>query len=512
MKEATAKRYYKKLNTTIEGLNKVDPFAKQFSKLLNRSDMELYQKERREKRIFDDTWMDDVENIIPVLDKLTRNPRETLKKIHEVVAVERAKKIDSDTIRHLAANTQNIKQADRQGNIIPTKVLTSYYDQDLGTYENRFLMSLVNKLFTFIELRYNLIVEKMSTEYFNILNVKSKLEWQDTYIDYDVSLKIHRNIDDDEMGIKNQRLLDRMTEVRKAITNFKMSRFMQDMKPFAPVRSPIMMTNIIRKNVDFNKCYNLWVSLDRIDRIGYEADVFDRNVMLEEKYQDQLKNALMILYATVSNSQMEDLNFEKPLDYLREKKAKVLERIDTDQYLSPGEYELDDHRMNQYFLDKIRETNNDRYKTLIDAGIGDDESIKIVYQKMQEIVDKAFSDFLEQSFRPEEEPNLEKRIELQRRVMEIYREIEQVKLENNRDFKTNKALALLNLKNYRDELKAIEDEKKREQKAIEEEERRERLARLDKEAREKLLKEEKIAEAKRILAEAKKEREKKNLS
>lgn len=512
MKEATAKRYYKKLNTTIEGLNKVDPFAKQFSKLLNRSDMELYQKERREKRIFDDTWMDDVENIIPVLDKLTRNPRETLKKIHEVVAVERAKKIDSDTIRHLAANTQNIKQADRQGNIIPTKVLTSYYDQDLGTYENRFLMSLVNKLFTFIELRYNLIVEKMSTEYFNILNVKSKLEWQDTYIDYDVSLKIHRNIDDDEMGIKNQRLLDRMTEVRKAITNFKMSKFMQDMKPFAPVRSPIMMTNIIRKNVDFSKCYNLWVGLDRIDRIGYEADVFDRNVMLEEKYQDQLKNALMILYATVSNSQMEDLNFEKPLDYLREKKAKVLERIDTDQYLSPGEYELDDHRMNQYFLDKIRETNNERYKTLIDAGIGDDESIKIVYQKMQEIVDRAFSDFLEQSFRPEEEPNLEKRIELQRRVMEIYREIEQVKLENNRDFKTNKALGLLNLKNYRDELKAIEDEKKREQKAIEEEERRERLARLDKEAREKLLKEEKIAEAKRILAEAKKERQKKNNS
>ncbi|HKL47607.1 MAG TPA: DUF2357 domain-containing protein, partial [Candidatus Izemoplasmatales bacterium] len=204
MKEGTAKRYYKKLNTTIDGLNKVDDFAKQFKKLLDSSEMEFYQKERREKRIFDDSWMDEVEDIIPVIDKLTRNPRETLKKIHEVVAVERAKKIDSDTIRHLAANTQNIKQADKNGNVIPSKVLTSYYDQDLGTYENRFLMSLVNKLFIFIELRYNLIVEKMHTEYANVLNVQSKMEWEKTFIDYDITLKIHRDIDDDDMGAKNQ--------------------------------------------------------------------------------------------------------------------------------------------------------------------------------------------------------------------------------------------------------------------------------------------------------------------
>ncbi len=509
MKEGTAKRYYKKLNTTIEGLNKVDEFAKQFKKLLNSSDMELYQKERREKRIFDDSWMNEVEDIIPVIDKLTRNPRESLKKVSEVVAVERAKKIDSDTIRHLAANTQNIKEQDRYGNIIPSKVLTSYYDQDLGTYENRFLMSLVNKLFTFIELRYNLIVEKMSTEYVNLLNVHSKLEWEKTYIDYDVTLRVHHNIDDDDMGTKNQLLLERMTEVRKAITNYKMSHYMQEMKGFPPVRSPIMMTNIIRKNVDFNKCYNLWVTLDRVDRIGYEADIFDRDVLLEKQHEDALKNALMILYATVSNSQIEDLDFAKPLDYLREKKAKIIKRINKDEYLQPGEYLIDDHTLNQYFLDKIRESNNERYKTLRDAGILEEDSIRIVYQKLQEVVDNAFSDFIEQNYRPDDEKDVHERIRLQRQVMDIYRDIEKIKVENNRNFKTSKALALLNLKNYRDELKAIEDLKKQEQKEIEEEERRQKLADLDQIAREKLLKQEKIEEAKRILEDAKKERQKK---
>lgn len=508
MKEGTAKQYYKKLNTTIEGLNKVDDFAKQFKKLLDGSDMEFYQKERREKRVFDDSWMDEVEGIIPVIDKLTRNPRETLKKIHHVVAVERAKKIDSDTIRHLAANTQNIKQADDKGNVIPSKVLTSYYDQDLGTYENRFLMSLVNKLFIFIELRYNLIVEKMHTEYANVLNVQSKLEWEDTYIDYDLTLKIHRDIDDDDMGAKNKILLERMTEIRKAITNYKMSKFMQEMKSFAPVRSPIMMTNIIRKNVDFNKCYNLWVTLDRVDRIGYEADIYDRDVLYEEAYQEQVKNALMILYATVSNSQLEDLDFSKPLDYLRDKKVKLVNQIDKDQYLNAGEYVFEDHTLNQYFLDKIRESNNNRFKTLIDAGISEEESIRIIFKRLQDIADHAFVDFIEQHYRPEEETDVRDRIDVQRKVMDIYRDIEKIKIQNNKDFKTNKALALLNLRNYRDELKAIEEKERQIQKEKEEEERRQQLADLDAKAREELMKQEKLKEAKRILAQAKAKRKK----
>lgn len=512
MNDGSAKQYFKKLNTTIEGLNKIDGFAKQFTKLLNRSDLELYQKERREKRIFDDSWMNDVEDTIPIIDKLTRNPRETLKKINEIVPVERAKKIDSDTIRHLASHTQYIKQADKRGNVIPSKVLTSYYDQDLGTYENRFLMSLVNKLFIFIELRYNLIIEKMNTEYANYLKVKSSIQWEDTSIDYDITLNIHRDIDDDDMGQKNQVLLERMTQVRKSITNFKMSNFMKEMNGFAPVRSPIMMTNILRKNVDFNLCYKLWVLLDSVDRIGYKTDVLDRDVLLEEVYQEEIKNAMMILYATASNSQIEELDFNQPMNFLREKKAKILQRIDKDDYLKSGEYILEDHRYNQYFLEKIKEVNNERYKTLKDVGISEEESIKIVYKRLQEIADAAFRDFIDDKFRPEEEKDVQERIKIQNQILDIYRDIESVKAENNREFKTNKALALLNLNNYREELKAIKNKERQEELKKEDALRQEKLAHLDDIAKEKLYKQQKLEEAKKILEQEKRKRKKKKES
>jgi len=509
MEQDSAKRYFKKLNTTIEGLNKVDGFAQQFQRLLNRSELEFYQKERREKRIFDDSFMDEVENAIPVIDKLTRNPRETLKKVSHVVAVERAKRIDSDTIRHLAAHSQNIKEIDRNGNVIPAKVLTSYYDQDLGTYENRFLMSLVNKLYSFIEIRYNLIIEKMTTEYANFLKVNSAVEWQDTSIEYDITLNIRRKIEDDDYGVKNQKLLDRMTEVRKSITNFKMSNFMREMKKFPPVRSPIMMTNILQKNVDFHQCYNLWVTLDRVDRVGYETDIFDRDALYETEYQEQVKNAMMVLYATVSNSQIEDLDFSQPMNYLREKKPKMFERIDQDEYMSAGEYLLDDQRFNQYFLDKIRDVNQQRYQTLRDAGIEEDESIRIVFQRLQEIADAAFKDFMDHHFKPQDIEDVRERVKMQRKVLNLYDEIEELKSDNIKEFNTNKALVQLNLKNFLDDLREVQEQERREQRELEEKRREERLAELDAKAREKVLKQEKLEAARKVLEDARKERERK---
>ncbi|MCK7485962.1 MAG: DUF2357 domain-containing protein [Bacillus subtilis] len=75
--------------------------------------------------------------------------------MQQILPVERAKKIDSDTIRHLASHTENIKSVGRGGEVIPSKVMTSYSEGDIGTYENRFIKTLVDKLYLFIEKRYD---------------------------------------------------------------------------------------------------------------------------------------------------------------------------------------------------------------------------------------------------------------------------------------------------------------------------------------------------------------------
>ena len=192
MDNSAARRYNKKITTTLKSVNRNDDFAKFFMNYLRSAETKIYQKERKERRIFDESWLVSIQDIIPVLDKLTRNPRELLKKVQFVTDVERAKKVDAESVRHLASHTELIKARNLDGSVIPKKILTSYSDSSLGTYENRFLMTLVDKLYQFILIRYDLIIQRMHTEYVNHLNISSEFEIDDTSFDYDLSFRVHR--------------------------------------------------------------------------------------------------------------------------------------------------------------------------------------------------------------------------------------------------------------------------------------------------------------------------------
>ncbi|MCK7488277.1 MAG: hypothetical protein MZU97_24395 [Bacillus subtilis] len=203
------------------------------------------------------------------------------------------------------------------GEVIPSKVMTSYSEGDIGTYENRFIKTLVDKLYLFIEKRYDLIVQKLHTEYVNFLNVKNEANWNDAVLEFDITLKIKQNLAQDEIDRKNQELFDRMTFIRTNITNFKNSNFMNQMRAYPPISPPIMKTNIILKNTDFRQCYDLWIMMDAIDQIGFDVDVYERDVQFDDKYINQINTALLVLYATVANNQKSEfvLQQENPFEY-----------------------------------------------------------------------------------------------------------------------------------------------------------------------------------------------------
>lgn len=508
MGETNAKKYYKKLNTTFTGVNKTDDFAKVFLNVLKSGNTSLYQKERRERRIFDDSWMTAVEEAIPVIDKITRNPRENLKQLQMVLPVERAKKTDKDTIRHLAVNTQFIKQIDSQGNVTPSKVLTTYYESDLGTYENRFLKTLVDKLFIFIEKRYDLLVKKMHTEYVNYFTIKSDTQWETTNIDYDITLKINQQLEEDEVDRRNQELFDRMTNLRTAITNYKMSNFMNAMKEFNPVTPPIMKTNVIMKNPDFRTCYNLWLLMDSVDQIGFDIEVFERDIEFDAGYLEQLDNALMVLYATIANGQKDEfvMNQENPYEFRQEKRPKVAKVFPSDIHLEPGIIRMEDNTLNQYYLDQIKKSNYSRFKTLKEAGITLEESIDIVFKQINNITNGVYEDYIQSNFDPSTGKDVPEKIKIREQILDVYRRIEEIKRDDLKTLATNKAIALLELRNLQDEIKKqkeaerMEQERLKAEKAAAEEEARKAAEKA------KIDKQKQIEKAKKILEEAEKKR------
>ncbi len=476
MNDINAKRYYKKINTTFVGLNEVDDFALLFNNILKSGNTTLYQKERRERRVFDDAWMTSVEEAIPAIDRITRSPRETLKRVQQILPVERAKKIDSDTIRHLASHTENIKSVSRGGEVIPSKVMTSYSEGDIGTYENRFIKTLVDKLYLFIEKRYDLIVQKLHTEYVNFLNVKNEANWNDAVLEFDITLKIKQNLAQDEIDRKNQELFDRMTFIRTNITNFKNSNFMNQMRAYPPISPPIMKTNIILKNTDFRQCYDLWIMMDAIDQIGFDVDVYERDVQFDDKYINQINTALLVLYATVANNQKSEfvLQQENPFEYRSIKRPKIAKNHPQDIRIEPGSIKLENNYLNQYYLEQIKKSNYSRFKTLREAGISIEESIDIVFKQIGQISNAVYEDYIQQNYSVDNEKNLEDKVATQEKILDLYRQIEKIKRDDLRSLTTQRAIALLQLRNLRDDLSARKEIEKAEMEKQREEERLQR--------------------------------------
>ncbi|MDP2424731.1 MAG: DUF2357 domain-containing protein, partial [bacterium] len=491
------------------GLNEVDDFAKIFINILKSGNTTLYQKERRERRVFDDAWMTSVEEAIPVIDRITRSPRENLKKVQQIVPVERARRIDNDTIRHLASHSENIKSINSAGEVVPSKVMTSYNESDLGTYENRFIKTLVDKLYIFIEKRYDLIVQKLHTEYVNFLNVKSTANWNDADIEFDVTMKIKQNLVQDEIDRKNQELFDRMTYIRTNITNFKMSSFMNQMRAFNPVQAPIMKTNIIQKNSDFRQCYELWILMDSIDQIGFDVDVYERDVKFDDKYIDQLYTSLLVLYSTVAYNQKEEfiLNQDNPYEYRLIKRPKLSKMNPSDTKIQPGTIQVENNQLNQYYLEQIKKSNYARFKTLKEAGISIEESIEIVFKQIGQITNAVYEDYMNHNYVLENAKSLEEKISIQEQVMDLYRKIEQIKREDMRSFTTQRAIALLQLRNLKDELKLKQEVEKEESLRLKEELRLEKERDAAQKAQERANRLKRIEREKALLEEARVKRE-----
>ena len=56
-------------------------------------------------------------------------------------------KVDSQSIKHLSVNSAIIKDVTEDGDVVPHKILTPYSEEDIAIYENRFIKSLIEKLY-----------------------------------------------------------------------------------------------------------------------------------------------------------------------------------------------------------------------------------------------------------------------------------------------------------------------------------------------------------------------------
>ena len=228
---------------------------------LNNINAILSVKKDYEKKEYDYEWIDMIDETLPYLDNILRNPKRFIINEEEVVQVEKSKKVTVESIIHLTQHTNYIQKIEDNGDVKPSKILNINKEESLDTYENRFVYTLINNTRTFFEQR------KAVTGDFSYFKDKKELKYEaNTQIgteEVELSLNISSRNEaklETEKKDSNESVADRLKRIKIQLDGFTGTELMQTLSRLhvSPVRSPIRKTNVILKNPNFQKAEALW--------------------------------------------------------------------------------------------------------------------------------------------------------------------------------------------------------------------------------------------------------------
>lgn len=487
LSDKAVSQFYEAFYSCIE--NAKSPLGDFLFNELQQGEKTIYNKTVRETKIFDGNFLDVVIGAYPSLLKICRDPKKTLAYMQEVVAMEKAKKVDSESTRHLASHTQYIRDINEQNEVIPSKILSTYAEDNIGIYENRFIKSLINRVIVFLDTRLKLMDENLESISADEIRYKNNIKLSHRKIDLEMNIKISNEILDETQ--KARELFDKTKNALDKYRALKGTGLYQAVAKLKDVVPPIMKTNIILHNPDFKIAYNLWLYIDRTTEVGY-------NVQSDEKTNDD-DDVILNDFNHIGVFLINDLMHQRGIQSLEafdgEKNVRELKHDDITKYeLEPKDIKLSHQEISEYLLSRISEIFEEKYKESLSQGLSYEMSVKRVFREMIDVLNRIYPNLFGVNTEDmKKTPELLEILKRKQRVMKLIREQKQIDL-NKMDRETQTLDT--NIKNLEDYLKRQEERQK-------ERERKEaiRLEKLRLQEEKRKAREGKRKEAERLKAE-----------
>ncbi|SEP91179.1 protein of unknown function [Lachnospiraceae bacterium RM5] len=480
-------KWYEEFKDSFENLDENNLSEAMNNLIFNAASTISMNRKLMEKTI-DVSWVEAIENGILHVDNCVRHPSKTIVDVEEIVPIALSKRATVESVKHLAQHTDLIQSVDpRTGQITPSHLLNVHKEESLLTYENKFVNTLIDRLYIFIITRY----EKLSQV--------SKDEEVYT-LDFDIgvndkngeSMQMKISIDTTKsLETKNDQGLtiwQRVEKLKKTIEGYKGSELCQTLGNNF-VRPPIMRTNAIMKNVDLKACLNLWQYILSYDKTGYEINIEDMALKPDEMYMDDLKKLIacnLLLFKSYTGGEDEDVPVIGKRK-LKSVKPRIVKKYGRE--LLSGSYNVHANETVGYlaedgehaFVKSVPENTDDIFEQ-IDKAIEIEQNYYKVREKKR--LEKIAAEEEAERKRKEREA----RIEEKRRIEEAKRE-ERERIKREREEERRRIQEMLEKR--RKEIEAAERERAR----LEEErlKRIEEEKRLEEEARKKREEEERIA-------------------
>lgn len=294
---------YSKYTNRVERTLENDRYFQYLYEMVQAGNNTLQQKNRILHKVVDERWLTVVEEGVQAIFNIVDKPRRFIATTEEVVPVALAKKITSESVRHLSQNTQFINM-NPAGAIQPTHVLNVTTEESFDLYENRFVYHLIQRLFTFVDKRTDVIFWTTGDETCNTMSMESKVDDAYEEISYKVEMTIKNRQSYVENDTDNMDVFKRIDRVRRMSRTLRSSAFCDIMSGCAKVHSPIQRTNLMMKDPDYRTCYKLWQFIENYDEVGYTIEAQDTALEFDEEYLVQMYINMITNY-TVFKSLLE---------------------------------------------------------------------------------------------------------------------------------------------------------------------------------------------------------------
>jgi len=297
-----SKRLYSKFRTrAVKGLE-TDSFYEYFTRALGAGVKFYGQKHERLRKKIDETWVDALYGSIPALDTIVNRPKKFIEREEVVVPIELARKVGADSVKHLSTHTHLISSVDPAGNVTPNKIMNIYNEESYNLYENRFIVTLIQKACSFVDSRYDAIMAAIGEEFQSTLKVDSSFCDQGETLEYSLQLKLHQNQEYLGSGGESADIVAKIEHIRLVYNSFKRSELYVGLVGCTLVKSPISRTNLMMKNANFKRCYDLWNFLEKYREPGFVVDREEREGEFAPGYVAELNAMILFSYLIMKNS------------------------------------------------------------------------------------------------------------------------------------------------------------------------------------------------------------------
>lgn len=360
----TIQDLYTSFSEQMEPIQEDSRYFRYLFEMAQASGTTIEQQREELVKVVDEEWISMIEDSLDAINTIIEKPRRFITTEEEVVPVSLAKKISADSVRHLSQNTQFLAPSD-DGGVHPTRILNVNTVETYDLYENRFIYHLIQRLLTFVDKRTDVIFWSTGNEIRNRFKMHSKIDDAYEQIEYSVEMTVKNRQSFAENDADNMDVFMRIDRVRRLVMALRGASFCQIMNGCSAVRSPIQRTNLIMKDPNYRKCYQLWQFMERYDKVGYNIDVQQQALAFDDEYMVQMYTNLINNY-TVFKSLTDDERNLQELESVQHAPVapKFIKEIKEVQVDSP---DLPDVEVRRVFVEEVTQAQLDAEQALAEA-------------------------------------------------------------------------------------------------------------------------------------------------